>query len=533
VCPNRWQRLHCRGRFRVLYVSTFPRRPQRSVKERNFRYIRASRQRYSEVWCQRTVLLGVLILSLWPKLHESLHIDAQGLQPLRNLGFGHTLAQVSHQQAHASILRVRKGVKIHTLALIEGRQSTDSGPETVGSLGHQHQDLYSHLDQKLACWLRANQSRNLRVSSPQTRTPEFCCVASRRERLCHRTHHRVRRERCALKLLPSKHQVPVDCRYPWLWAWVSYLACLARRGYHPSVRQQWCPLWRPSHLWGTWTRGSSAGRLIVPPSFPRLRGLFFSGERCRGIYPSSRPFNRSHSHYPGVRCANIRVAELPPACRGFFARGDSEFNHRALGGAFIRLCRQRRGPGSGQWPGRRAPSGRFHRAARVGQIQLVGFSLARGGSRSLLGNRFLPPAEPGWRPLGWQVGSSPDPLASASLLFFSARMSRFNCRWIAWDSLPSWALRKTSSSSPDILQQLGFNRRSKTSHLSLLSLYNSITSQSRAIDPAWWLRLVFKGPVNVPFHNGQVSFWDNLPPVAITPSLKKTRPSVVIKIPLA
>jgi hypothetical protein len=36
-----------------------------------------------------------------------------------------------------------------------------------------------------------------------------------------------------------------------------------------------------------------------------------------------------------------------------------------------------------------------------------------------------------------------------------------------------------------------------------------------------------------PFHKGQVAWWDNLPPVAITPSLKKLRRSAATKIPLA
>jgi hypothetical protein len=49
-----------------------------------------------------------------------------------------------------------KGVKTLTLALIEGPQGADSGPEAVGSFGHQHQDLFFHLGHKLACGIRAN-----------------------------------------------------------------------------------------------------------------------------------------------------------------------------------------------------------------------------------------------------------------------------------------------------------------------------------------------------------------------------------------
>jgi hypothetical protein len=50
----------------------------------------------------------------------------------------------------------RKIVKTHTLALIEGPQSADSGPEVVGSLGHEHQGPFFHLDHMLASGLRAN-----------------------------------------------------------------------------------------------------------------------------------------------------------------------------------------------------------------------------------------------------------------------------------------------------------------------------------------------------------------------------------------
>jgi hypothetical protein len=46
-------------------------------------------------------------------------------------------------------------------------------------------------------------------------------------------------------------------------------------------------------------------------------------------------------------------------------RGSGRFNHWALGGPSLCLWRQTRGPGSGQWPGRRAPSCRFHGTART------------------------------------------------------------------------------------------------------------------------------------------------------------------------
>jgi hypothetical protein len=36
-----------------------------------------------------------------------------------------------------------------------------------------------------------------------------------------------------------------------------------------------------------------------------------------------------------------------------------------------------------------------------------------------------------------------------------------------------------------------------------------------------------------PFHKGQVDWWNNLPPVAVTLSLKKAKPSAVTKTPFA
>jgi hypothetical protein len=36
-----------------------------------------------------------------------------------------------------------------------------------------------------------------------------------------------------------------------------------------------------------------------------------------------------------------------------------------------------------------------------------------------------------------------------------------------------------------------------------------------------------------PFHKGHIALWDNLPPVATTPSLKESRPSASTNTPLA
>jgi hypothetical protein len=60
-------------------------------------------------------------------------VDLQGLQLLSNLGFVHAFASF-FQQVHISILWERKGVKTHTLALIDGPQDADSNPEAIDSL---------------------------------------------------------------------------------------------------------------------------------------------------------------------------------------------------------------------------------------------------------------------------------------------------------------------------------------------------------------------------------------------------------------
>jgi hypothetical protein len=84
--------------------------------------------------------------------------------------------------------------------------------------------------------------------------------------------------------------------------------------------------------------------------------------------------------------AYLSVAELPAARCGFFAHAFG-FLRRVLGGGPLCLCRQRRGPRFGHWPGGWTPAGGFHRTTRFGRVQLVGFALARGGSGGRLGDR--------------------------------------------------------------------------------------------------------------------------------------------------
>jgi hypothetical protein len=166
-----------------------------------------------------------------------------------------------------------------------------------------------------------------------------------------RTRYRVPREMCASVLLPSKQQdrqraSTLGCglgRPTWL------VECGRVRDQVSASSGAHRDVLLPSGVLGL--GGSSAGRLHVPPSFILSRGPFFSGERCRGILPSIRPFYRSPDHYPGVHCTHLSAAELPAVIHGLFARGSE---------GSLCLCRQMRGPSSGLWPGCWAPCGRFH-----------------------------------------------------------------------------------------------------------------------------------------------------------------------------
>jgi hypothetical protein len=42
--------------------------------------------------------------------------------------------------------------------------------------------------------------------------------------------------------------------------------------------------------------------------FTLVKGAVFNADLCRGIHPSIRPFNRSASHYNGVRRTHLSVA---------------------------------------------------------------------------------------------------------------------------------------------------------------------------------------------------------------------------------
>jgi hypothetical protein len=133
----------------------------------NFRNVRVSRHRQNELWCHGTVLLGVLIPSLGLELHDSMHIDAEGLQLLLNLGFGHAFAYIFQQQVHESILR---SVKLTLSVSSRDRREPIVALETVGSLGHQHQDLSFHLVHEVSCEICANPfQESARFSQPASK----------------------------------------------------------------------------------------------------------------------------------------------------------------------------------------------------------------------------------------------------------------------------------------------------------------------------------------------------------------------------
>jgi hypothetical protein len=188
---------------------------------------------------------------------------------------------------------------------------------------------------------------------------------------------------------------------------------------------------------------SSVGNLPVPPSVTLLRSPSFSGERCPGVHPSIHSFNRSPGHDQGIRCTNLSEAGLPASGRGLFARGSSGFHHRALCEVFPFSCAGRgadptpdSGPGAKLLVPTNRQSRTFPSGWRCACSRWVG---------GLLEDRSLPPrAEPGWRP--------PECCASASILLFSVRMSRFSSRNTDGGTSPTWAFTKASSSSADIQQ---------------------------------------------------------------------------------
>jgi hypothetical protein len=61
---------------------------------------------------------------------------------------------MAQELTHASILQKGKGVETDTLALTEGTQDADNGPQAVSCLQNQHQDLSFDLAREVACGLR-------------------------------------------------------------------------------------------------------------------------------------------------------------------------------------------------------------------------------------------------------------------------------------------------------------------------------------------------------------------------------------------
>jgi hypothetical protein len=191
--------------------------------------------------------------------------------------------------------------------------------------------------------------------------------------------------------------------------------------------------------------GSSAGRLLVPPSWETP---FLVGIGAEESTPATAPLTGRPATTPAYATptsAQLSCRPLNAACSPMEAVGKTT-------GPWAELSFASAGRGAENGSG----AGRFVEGSmqppesdESNSLALRLPAVARGAFRETEVSR---PAEPGWRPLGWPVGRSPDPLAlaaaSASLLFFSATMSCFSYRQTAADCKPSWTFRKASAFSP-------------------------------------------------------------------------------------
>jgi hypothetical protein len=75
----------------------------------HYRNVTTSRYRHDEVWYKGTVLLVLLFPSPLLELHDGLHIDVQCVYHLRDLSFGHSLAQISTIGVRINPLPVKAG----------------------------------------------------------------------------------------------------------------------------------------------------------------------------------------------------------------------------------------------------------------------------------------------------------------------------------------------------------------------------------------------------------------------------------------
>jgi hypothetical protein len=143
----------------------------------------------------------------------------------------------------------------------------------------------------------------------------------------------------------------------------SFLTPYRSSGYRRSAGTLSCGLQRPT--WLVWrgeqsvqvSASSGAHRDVLLPS----GGLGHGGSSAGAFsaLPSLLSWETNFLLVSGAEKSSPAVAPLtgrPAARGGLFVRGGGGFNHRALGGASLCLCRQRHGPVSGQWPGRRASS---------------------------------------------------------------------------------------------------------------------------------------------------------------------------------
>jgi hypothetical protein len=122
------------------------------------------------------------------------------------------------------------------------------------------------------------------------------------------------------------------------------------------------------------------------------------------------PFIRSLDHYPGVRRATLSAAAFPAVGRGLFARGRGGFKHRALGGASLCLCRQRRGTRPDNGPGAGRLVGGSIEPPESDESKSLALCLPAAGLRAFWETAVPPPpAEPGC------LGHSTDRLALAAV----------------------------------------------------------------------------------------------------------------------
>jgi hypothetical protein len=201
-------------------------------------------------------------------------------------------ACLSFSTGAPSILRERKGMKTHTLALIEGPKGGDSGPEAFGSLEYQHQDLSFRLGHELASGLRANPlQESTRVFHPRHVHRGFVSSLPGGTTLSTWAVEEVLPMGATLSGRDTSPGGPWEVRLeaasieaagtgavlvPLAVGLSVPLGFFGAAGWSSKCPPAVVPTVTSfSPLGDLDTGGSSAGRLLVPPAVTLLRGLFF------------------------------------------------------------------------------------------------------------------------------------------------------------------------------------------------------------------------------------------------------------------